>query len=525
MPPPKNKNSENLDEEALSKIKKAEPPAILNVHRWSLEEDLTLLKAVPLLGSMWAELSTRFIPHRDRGHLRKRYQVLERRVKATVQRAKRGGDSSAPAKPPKRPSTSKKKNSETKNNNVVAPLPKSGAPQHVAKRNGWVPQANSGLIRKPGFQLPVRGHPTQMLLNAATNPHFAGVVKGRTILKPPTTHRSEEGKYDSLPEASSPELDAAGTQGSSKQDYSRTGFEKLLEEGTNDWSQMPRIKKMMENDTESMVASAIVSNLANAGKENSSDKGAPVERLPQMGLDSNTSSGFSLLNVNGASPTKAVKPPSASIMASVLERTKKGARQDGGKSEEKGESCQEKAASLERYPLHVPSTPSRPSLFPVPTTPIGMSPGLRSTFLSPAGFRTGFTPTGKTGFTPTGNSIMWNAPSAASADGYEQFNFEISDRSRQAIQSNGMPTVGHPLTPSAAGLFADGHSLMANDFEAISALNSLSNSPARSLLMKRPNNPDSTVPNPEKNGGEKPSFFAKAIGGIHEKESKKRRVA
>ena len=61
----------------------------LNVHRWSLEEDVTLLKSVPLLGNQWAELSNRIIPHRDRGHLRKRYQVLERRIKATVTRSKR----------------------------------------------------------------------------------------------------------------------------------------------------------------------------------------------------------------------------------------------------------------------------------------------------------------------------------------------------------------------------------------------------------------------------------------------------
>jgi hypothetical protein len=37
----------------------------------------------------WAELGARLIPHRDRGHLRKRYQVLERRVKATVTRGQK----------------------------------------------------------------------------------------------------------------------------------------------------------------------------------------------------------------------------------------------------------------------------------------------------------------------------------------------------------------------------------------------------------------------------------------------------
>ena len=48
-----------------------------------------LLKAVPILGNSWAKLGTYLIPYRDRGHLRKRYQVLERRVKSTMTRANR----------------------------------------------------------------------------------------------------------------------------------------------------------------------------------------------------------------------------------------------------------------------------------------------------------------------------------------------------------------------------------------------------------------------------------------------------
>ena len=93
--PPKLESVDDIDEEKVKalKLKTVEPPAILNVHRWSLEEDLTLLKAVPLMGHMWAELGARLMPHRDRGHLRKRYQVLERRVKATVARSARSDSS------------------------------------------------------------------------------------------------------------------------------------------------------------------------------------------------------------------------------------------------------------------------------------------------------------------------------------------------------------------------------------------------------------------------------------------------
>jgi hypothetical protein len=91
LEPPKLESVDDIDESRVQALglKLVEPPAILNVHRWSLEEDLTLLKAVPIMGHMWAELGARLIPHRDRGHLRKRYQVLERRVKATITRSSR----------------------------------------------------------------------------------------------------------------------------------------------------------------------------------------------------------------------------------------------------------------------------------------------------------------------------------------------------------------------------------------------------------------------------------------------------
>ncbi|CAB9501747.1 expressed unknown protein [Seminavis robusta] len=92
LTPPKLESVDDIDDEKVALIKKPKAPAILNVHRWSIEEDLTLLRAVPLMGHMWAEIGARLIPHRDRGHLRKRYQVLERRAKATVQRELKGGD-------------------------------------------------------------------------------------------------------------------------------------------------------------------------------------------------------------------------------------------------------------------------------------------------------------------------------------------------------------------------------------------------------------------------------------------------
>lgn len=67
-------------------ITEVSAPAKFNVNRWSFEEDVALLKAVPIVGHNWADINKRWIKHRNRGHLRKRYQVLERRIKAAVKR-------------------------------------------------------------------------------------------------------------------------------------------------------------------------------------------------------------------------------------------------------------------------------------------------------------------------------------------------------------------------------------------------------------------------------------------------------
>lgn len=79
--PPKYESVDDVDESKASTLKLVPPPAVLNVHRWSMVEDLTILKAVPIFGTMWAEIAARYLPHRDRGHIRKRYLVLQRRVR------------------------------------------------------------------------------------------------------------------------------------------------------------------------------------------------------------------------------------------------------------------------------------------------------------------------------------------------------------------------------------------------------------------------------------------------------------
>jgi hypothetical protein len=81
---------EDLDERAVQRaLKPVKKPTVYGLYRWTMEEDLLLLKAVPIMGRMFAEIGKRFIPYRDRGALRKRYQVLERRVKGAMKRDKK----------------------------------------------------------------------------------------------------------------------------------------------------------------------------------------------------------------------------------------------------------------------------------------------------------------------------------------------------------------------------------------------------------------------------------------------------
>ena len=45
---------------------------------------MTILKAVVVTGRLWAKITTRFIKHRNPGHLHRKYQVLERRIKSAI---------------------------------------------------------------------------------------------------------------------------------------------------------------------------------------------------------------------------------------------------------------------------------------------------------------------------------------------------------------------------------------------------------------------------------------------------------
>lgn len=157
--PPKFESVDDVDEAKASSLAKVDPPAVLNVRRWSIAEDLTLLKAVPIFGTMWAEVAARYIPHRDRGHLRKRFQVLQRRIRAAVDREKK-----APS--PKLPKS---------------PKAKKGHPDHVNFRTS----SRSFLLKDKSLPLPTR--------KSRPGPISPGLNMSETMLSKGSSTLLEEG--------------------------------------------------------------------------------------------------------------------------------------------------------------------------------------------------------------------------------------------------------------------------------------------------------------------------------------------
>ena len=543
--PPRFEKVDQLDEEAISKLKRASPPAILNVHRWSIEEDVTLLKAVPLLGNQWAELSTRLIPHRDRGHLRKRYQVLERRVKATVTRSKRGdvpalraastttaaATAKSPGKSPRQQSPRqprKRKPEQVKPmmSNAHASIIRGPMPAHLLCSTNAIGSKHPGakfgrksidfVARRP---LSREGESDRMNNGcyAHTSAHANGVgyANGNADCESHTYMTAHNSEFDASREASR--------------------FELILSETTKDWSQLSRMKRMMENDTESMVADTIVNTLANSSRDAAPppQNGKDVE-LPNMEIEA--SSGLSMLhngNNNarddeaGQGPATPPKQQNGSILASVLERTRTGKEETKDAFPVQGNGRNMEASAS------MPLTPcGPPQRYPSSSfgTPLGVSPGpglqLRG-FFSPSMHTNGQSPGLKSWGSPGPlHSLMGGVDSHH--DYAELCPLELTEASRQALEGNacvsGKPSgTSLPPTPSNTDLFHDTHGLKSTDFEAISALNSLSNSPAK-FLKKR----SASDMAKDANGGSataKQSLFAAVVGGVEQKESnrKKRR--
>ncbi|KAL7580151.1 hypothetical protein ACA910_012907 [Epithemia clementina (nom. ined.)] len=287
--PPKLESIDDIDETAMKKLKPAQAPAILNVHRWSLEEDLTLLKAVPITGHMWAELGARLIPHRDRGHLRKRYQVLERRVRSTVERSNKRDViktlEDEAVRPPKVPDNNKSHSSQSRRIETrpasqevrsvpvatTAGVPATEQTSQAAKKGKEndstteakpaAPQSTSSIA--PSVSAPLHS-PHGYSPHPSSHPYsYPYPMYGSP---PPAYHHYGYPHYPYTPYMHPPHphyYEPYFTE-----DGSRAAFEKLAHEGSVDdpagasgWSQISQQMQDLMKD-ENMVASAMAVDLA-----------------------------------------------------------------------------------------------------------------------------------------------------------------------------------------------------------------------------------------------------------------------
>lgn len=528
--PPKLESVDDIDESRVKELELAtvEPPAILNVHRWSLEEDLTLLKAVPIMGHMWAELGARLIPHRDRGHLRKRYQVLERRVKATV--ARNAKADYVGLKIPKQQASRKGDSPEALTKQLAKPTASGrSADKKVAVRKSSAPDSKATLmsIEKAAASLAFLRPSSSQVPNLTSKDDKDAIPlpqkQSAATLSPkgPPLLRSLPLLDDSRGiDGSVPSLHARMDMHLIDPTSSRAAFERLVEGTSDEWSQMSRMKHMMDSDGESRAADAIVNQLARSPDRRS------AARLPQIHLDSNSMSGLSILQSDAVNQTSEIQVkfgPETSIMSRILGETTRNCDRRDQKHD-----TNIKWPTLEGSPRKPtlsnitkpatpaqPSTPKRTNFFSESGTPMGLSPGFRP---SPGISRNGssITLTPNPTYSPAPSAVM-RLMSEPSGDELRFCDFQISEESRKGLEGDNYqvhqahdPTPP-PLTPSK-------NSLMLEEFdaiEAISALNSLSNSPFR--VHKKNRESDTFVPQDGKK-----SLFASVVGGIKEKDPKAR---
>jgi hypothetical protein len=305
---------------------------------------------------------------------------------------------------------------------------------------------------------------------------------------------------------------------------SREAFEDLAQGYEGDWSQMSRMQKMMENDTESMVANAIVSQLAKSPAKPQNDGGAISGHFVDNDDDNN---GFSMLDTYGSSPAKVPRAEGVSFLDGVLERTRQADPSRAFPVAEPGETATMKP------PPAGPSTPNRHTTFSTSTTPIGLSPGFRpGGMLPPSASKYNRSPGMSVDSFTAGavSKMLADSPAANSSSGNSMVGynlsgvFDMSDHSQQASEGGDRTPRASPTKTPTRPLFGDDATLMENDLEAISALNSLSNSPALPL-MKRPASSQDRPEDGIGGGGQsRQSLFATVIGGVKEKESRKKKL-
>lgn len=364
-------------------------------------------------------MGARFIPHRDRGHLRKRYQVLQRRVKATVGRTNRQDFLRIP-KWPASPSASKS-----------SPLSTSSSPGSPTRSPR--PRPLRGKVGKssPHRKLPAR----QVFTTSKEDTDAAAILAGARSQTPKRPLKSSEA--------------------------SRRSPSDTLDED------------------ESEVANAM-SQLSKSPAKPPLHPGAP--EATNMSTFLEEPSGLSVFANAAFSPEKKTRP-AQSLMAGVLERSKRGS---GGNMAPPLPSTD--AIAFPRTPSRKPSNDSTE---PMPgTTPLSLnaSPGDLSSW---KGANDGSTIGANTidTLSGVGDSRMIHSGATGSLDGYNYR--DVFHRSPHGSlegsgdHSNGYESVFGPGSTSNTSASATGLGNESLENDAISALSRLSNSPAKRPNAKR----------------------------------------
>jgi Myb-like DNA-binding domain len=506
--PPKLESIDDLNEEQLSSLQKVQPPAILNVHRWSMEEDLTLLKAVAMMGSMWAEVRARYIPHRDRGHLRKRYQVLERRIKATAGRIKKHeklmitkirSPVQAPTYHFTTHSNATNQFSTYRSDPIVnKTAPPSVRPFATTTKNTTTQSATTVKKSNPSLQprSDKPSEPKQPKPSATSNSNPKQETHRPAVppypVPPPYYHPPHPYMYPPPPPAGympymPPPYGYYPPYYHPGQSYydegSRAGYEQLIADPSRGWSQMPHVKSMLESETE--VASTIVTQLAKS-----------PSKPPEVAN-----------SVNEPEQDKSAVPRDSMIAPSKGTSTKSPAQRilnfTGNKHEAEKVSHASPRSPGQPYPFY--GSP----MVPMPDP----SPGMRPSLFSPgSNFQLDDTRLGS--YLPVSPTFPYshleNSQNNHSLNGYDLNKaFHNTDSGIREVASD-TPSNMFNETPDNSRLVDDGTHLLDTDLEAVSALNLLK-SPTKNHGHKQA---DTECLNTKK------SLFATVVGNLDENKAK-----
>jgi len=508
--------------EAVSKIKPPAPPTTMNVHRWTMEEDIAILKAVPMMGNQWAEICNHIIPHRDRGHIRKRYQVLERRIPkgTTKMNLKRPAESDLAREVAKyaktiipkaqKPPTSQKTVAPKKANSTASKAPSKTASTGVrlkysAKSNPNPPKSfqidekpsgeKDSMVLEPCPSSPASNHPKSFVpFSDKPTSHFEVNIdddheKAAALLHklstPQRTAPKQERKSLSQDHDSTKDLEYIfhGQELSNACETTRMGLEKIL---ADEWSQASGMQRLLE-------AGFAESNINPADDSKPFHSPIKSSHLPEMTLDDAGASRLSVLhefnaNVNARKESNSNKGARRSLLSSAIEKT-----QENVSKRMKGDDLTERPVKVSGSPVkvdldaYVATSPSRENIFSEPLSHPASAPSYDHGTLTPGRIGT---------------------PATFDTPGREGGKSQLCDEAFQYFMSDGSPLKGTtssklrllpPSTPlnhfgfsfSNAGLSGpvDGGNnslLMAgDDFDAVSALQDLSNSapPTPSKLL------------------------------------------